>query len=363
MISAISKRIIDPFFGRGASAVTVPPLDGALLPNRLLDEAPLRIACQGVSNIALTRTGVLLAADNRLIQLNSNGSLDAWREFGHSISCLGGDDDAIAVGFDNGEVEVFGGPLDGFKVSRQAGIRCPTAATISGEWIYLCEGSRSRAPSDWRHDLMERNATGSVWSVNARTGQADRLATRLAYPNGIVKAGEDLIVSESWKHRLIRITLGGQIEEVLTDLPGYPGRITRRPDGGYLLALFAPRSQLVEFVLREHRFRRRMLETIDPDHWIAPSLRSGRTFYEPLQGGGVKHLGILKPWSPTRSFGVLAVLDTNFQPVSSYHSRADGKTHGITGAAEIGGLIFAVAAGDDVVVGLVTPETMEAATL
>jgi hypothetical protein len=38
---------------------------------------------------------------------------------------------------------------------------------------------------------------------------------------------------------------------LLSDLPAYPGRIAPAPDGGFWLALFAPRNQLVEFVLRE----------------------------------------------------------------------------------------------------------------
>ena len=37
---------------------------------------------------------------------------------------------------------------------------------------------------------------------------------------------------------------------VLADLPAYPGGSALAGDG-YWLALFAPRSQLVEFVLRE----------------------------------------------------------------------------------------------------------------
>ena len=40
-------------------------------------------------------------------------------------------------------------------------------------------------------------------------------------------------------------------QAVLSDLPAYPGRIAPARDGGFWLALFAPRNQLVEFVLRE----------------------------------------------------------------------------------------------------------------
>jgi hypothetical protein len=43
-----------------------------------------------------------------------------------------------------------------------------------------------------------------------------------------------------------------------------------------------------------------MIDDIDPDHWVAPSLRSGRSPLEPTQQGGVKQLGVLKPWRRNR---------------------------------------------------------------
>jgi hypothetical protein len=86
--------------------------------------------------------------------------------------------------------------------------------------------------------------------------------------------------------------------------------------------------------------------------WVAPRLRSGRSFYELLQGGGVKHLGLLKPWAPTMSAGLCVKLDRAFQPRSSLQSRADGHTHGVTSAAEHRGQVFVAARGDGVVVSL-----------
>jgi len=69
-----------------------------------------------------------------------------------------------------------------------------------------------------------------------------------------------------------------------------------------------------------------------------------------LQGGGVKHLGVLKPWAPTLSAGLCVGLDDGFQPRVSLHSRADGAVHGVTAVAEYDGQLFAAARGDGVVV-------------
>ena len=84
----------------------------------------------------------------------------------------------------------------------------------------------------------------------------------------------------------------------------------------------------------------------------APKLRSGRSFYESLQGGGIKHLGMVKPWAPTMSAGLCVKLDRAFQPRFSLHSRADGHTHGVTSAVEHHDRIFVAARGDGVIVAL-----------
>jgi hypothetical protein len=136
---------------------------------------------------------------------------------------------------------------------------------------------------------------------------------------------------------------------VLENLPAYPARLSRGPDHAIWLALFAPRSQLVAFVLSEDRYRQRMIREIDPDYWVAPCLRSGRSPLEPLQQGGVRQLGVLKPWSPNRSYGLVARLDGAYRPVASLHSRANGRRHGVTSCLSVGGRLYFAAKGDGVV--------------
>src|SRR6185437_8763876 len=132
---------------------------------------------------------------------------------------------------------------------------------------------------------MERGASGSVWSIDLRRPNAEPalLAGGLAFPNGLALAADKRIyVSEAWLHRVV--ALNHQNAEapsiLLHDLPAYPGRIAPAPDGGFWLSLFAPRNQLIEFVLRENGYRRRMIDDIDPAFWIAPALSSGASFLE-----------------------------------------------------------------------------------
>ena len=48
---------------------------------------------------------------------------------------------------------------------------------------------------------------------------------------------------------------------------------------------------------------------------LAPALASGLSFKEPMQGSQLKQMGILKPWSATRSYGLVLRCDERMQPV------------------------------------------------
>ena len=362
MIGGALRRIADALRGEGGSAVTVPSLDGVLRPDRRLDEAPVRHDCPGVDALVSTPSGVLASSGRHLLRVTPAGVGGVEAEFDAEITALAALQDGVAVALEGGALRVLGGRHDGLAVPGLDGARCPTALVASGDRLYVCDGSTARRPADWPHDLMERGASGSVWSLDLGSGERRRIAGGLAFPNGVAVRGEGLVVSESWRHRLIGLGAGPRapVSAVLADLPGYPGRLSPDGRGGHWLAVFAPRSQLVEFVLRETAFRRRMVREVAPDHWIAPTLRSGGSFYEPLQGGGVKHLGMLKPWAPSRSSGLLVRLDRDFQPVESLHSRADGRAHGVTAAVEHGGDLYVAIKGDGAIAVIPSAEAVAA---
>lgn len=344
-------RALDSFLGRGDSAITVPALDGALRPNRRLDDAPERIAVRAPGALAVGRNGLMVSSGNELLSLPGGNAL--YRAPAE-ISCLTTVAGGVALGLDDGRIVIAGGEFDGTELSAREDARCPTAMIADGDALYVCHGSVQNPPSAWQRDLMERNASGSVWRLSLRDGGWQRIAAGLAWPAGLATIADGLMVAESWKHRVVLLdkATGARRREVQSDLPGYPGHIASGPEGGYVMTMFAPRNQLVEFILREDRYRHRMMDEIDSRYWVAPSYRSGRSFYEPLQGGGVKHLGILKPWAPTLSFGMVVLLDASGLPVDSFQSRADGMTHGVTSAVVHGGALYAASRGNDTVVRL-----------
>jgi hypothetical protein len=222
---------------------------------------------------------------------------------------------------------------------------------MSPDTLVIANGSTEVRTADWKRDLMARGRSGSVWRIDLASGRAERIAAGLAFPSGLAIAGTDVLVSEAWRHRVLALAgPDASPRALLEDLPAYPGRMAPATGGGFWLSLFAPRNALVEFVLTEDGYRREMMATIDPAYWIAPALASGRSFLEPIQGGARKKLNMLKPWSPSWSYGLVALCGADMHPRASAHSRADGKVHGVTSIAERDGILFAGAKGSGVIV-------------
>ncbi len=344
MIAALRARR-DAFLGRGDAAVTIPGMDGPLRANQRLDQGRVVLRAEAPDNLVVTGGAVLYSGGGTVFRLPEDVPVVT---FDSDITCLAaGPGGALAVGLDDGRV-LLHRPFDG--TGLETGGACPTALAFDGESLLVAHGSARHSPSRWRHDLMERGASGSVWRVPLAGGAPSRLADHLAWPSGVMASGDAVVVSESWRHRLLRIG-ARSTEAAVDDLPGCPGRLTPAA-GGAWLCVFAPRIQIVEFVLREPAYRRRMMAEIEEAFWIAPALSSGRSFMEPLQGGGVKHMATLNPWAPTRSYGLVARLDASLTPVASWHSRAGGAFHGVTSAVEHDGALLVSARGGDAIVAL-----------
>lgn len=346
------RRALDRWLGRGEASITMPPMDGAFRPNDLLDAATPVFATPAPDCLAVTSRGVVVSSERALFSVDKPGD-GPLASFDAEIGALAGlPDGGAAVGLADGRIVFVGGQHDGRTIEASAEVRCITALTPARDGaLLLANGSASNGSAAWKRDLMEKNASGSLWRIDPAGRERRQLAGNLAYPYGLLEEADSIVVSESWRSALTRISPGGggRRAPVLENLPAYPSRLSRAADGAIWLALFAPRSQLVEFVLSERRYRRRMIDEIEPDFWVAPCLRAGRMPQEPTQQGGVKQLGVLKPWSPNRSYGLVARLDAAYRPNASLHSRANGHRHGVTSCLVIDGRLYFCAKGDGIV--------------
>ena len=330
------------------TGTSIPPLDGGLTPNDAL---------AGLATVAeLTEPDDVLLGDG-----------DLYVTSGATLLRLSEGDRAVVASFD-GEAGALARAADGRVLVCVAGTgvvavdpggttsvvvdeaRCPTDLAVADDGtLYVTDGSTRHHGQDWVHDLMERNALGRLLRHDP-SGTTTVVADGLAYPSGVTVDGAgELVVCEAWTHRISRFGQDGRRTVLRDNFPGYPGRISRAPDGGYWLAVFALRTQLVEFVLTQRDYVGEMMRTIEPDYWIRPALRGLNNGLEPLQGGQIRKLGVIKPWAPPRSYGLVARLDEEGHAVSSMHSRGGGDRHGVTSARQYGDrLLLAVRGGDRV---------------
>jgi sugar lactone lactonase YvrE len=349
---ATLKGFTDRLLGRGSAAITVPVMDGKLLPNRVLDQASVVAELPGIDDLAWDGQALWASAGTVLWRLDG-ARFTEQRRFDADISALAiSRHGRLALAVGGRQVLVLDG-AGAVQATLNQLAGQPLCSVNALAWdgedaLLLTDGSRQHAPAQWCHDLMTLGHSGRAgrWWVggSAGSGEADLLADGLAYAYGVLPTADGVLVSESWAHRVLQ--RGAQsTTPLLAELPGYPSRLTPAADGGFWLSCFVCRTQLVEFVLREPAYRQRMIAEIDPRHWIAPALSSGHSFLEPLQGAGVKQMGVMKPWAPPRSYGLVLQVSANGRIQRSLHSQVDGRHHGITALAEHGGQLYAASKG------------------
>jgi hypothetical protein len=64
-----------------------------------------------------------------------------------------------------------------------------------------------------------------------------------------------------------------------------------------------------------------------------------------MQGAQLKMMGIVKPWAPPHSYGLVIRLDAQGHVRYGLHSRFDGKHHGVVAAVQCDDDLFVLAKG------------------
>ena len=223
----ILDPILDVFRGK---AVTIPPLDGAFRPNTRLDDAPAFAELAEPDNL-LTAEGRLLVSSGNAVLAVAAGSEPAVVEtFQSPVTALAiSPTGELTVGLENGKLLIAGK-----EVSLPAELMCITALAYAGDGtLWLANGSAQHLPSQWAADLMKKGASGSLWRCGPGGIGFQRIAGYVAFPYGLHPIGNDVLVSESWRHQLVRFDgASGNRSTVLTHLPGYPARLSPAGDGG-----------------------------------------------------------------------------------------------------------------------------------
>lgn len=338
----------DRLLGRGSAAITVPVMDGALKANRVLDEATVVGSLVGIDDLASDGQTLWASAGRVLYRVDGDAFLPV-RQFEADLSALAARDGLLAVAVGGRSIVVLrcaAGEMAEVAVldSSTTPLACVNALAFEDDTrLVFSEGARDMGPADWCRDLMSLGQTGRAARWDFQQGKCTELVSGLHHAFGVLPQDGAVLVSESWRHRVVDAS--GASAALPFDLPAYPSRMASAQGGGFWLSCFACRTQLVEFVLREPAYRQRMMAEIDPRYWIAPALASGKSFLEPLQGAGVKQMGVLKPWAPPRSYGLVLKIGSDGRVLRSLHSQVDGRHHGITGVVEHRGRLFLASKG------------------
>ncbi len=232
------KRFADNMLGRGEATVTVPPFDGALKPNQLLETAQIAASFDAPEDLASDGATVYVANGPAVLALDGASP----REIATFRSC------------DHGALRACRAAV---SRSRSTGGKCacsprppgPTTGSTSSAARMnavnaLSPGRRRNVAGDRRLARAALRALGarpdgerqdrapSVARFDERA-QVREIAGGLAFAFGACAAGDDVLVSESWRHRVHRRSApdGGK-RAALDNLPAYPSRISPAASGG-----------------------------------------------------------------------------------------------------------------------------------
>lgn len=347
------KSQFDTFRGTGDAGLSIPSFDGAFKPNSKLDEMTELAQMRGLDNLISFDGDFYCSSNNIVYKLSGGGLVNIHDDVVSNITALAcSDTGVIAVARSGGGISFIHpngkiAPVQGLS-NKYGDITSMTF--IDGPNLVFTIGAEGRLCSEWRHDFMNRGKSGSVW-ISDLNGNVKKLAHNLAYPFGVTSDNiGNIIVSVAWDSMVIQIDRNGMVKKILENLPGYPARLIKSEQSGYWLTLFSARNQLVEFVLREKKYRYWMMKQVDCDQWICPSLSRSESPLDVMQSGAQKVGGLLSPWAPTLSYGMLVKLDEYFLPDFSFQSRANGKYHGITSVAENKGQVLVSSHGGSAII-------------
>ena len=314
----------------------MPPFEAGLRPNSHLDEADTLLAVA-----TYEPDGVVGLGDG--VYRFSAGQ-DLWELRGGSVSSVASFDGLAGSIEQLGDVTLVAVEGQGIKrveSTRDSTVetfchaeevrRCVTDLTVvdSGQ-VYITIGSRQYGVDQWAHALVDGDRTGELLCVEGTS--VSLVSDGMGWPAGVCGASSgSLLVATSFDYTISTLNPEtGEGEPIVSNLPFYPGRLRSSSGDGCWVAAPYVRNRGTELLLSEREFVAEMVRTIEPSGWLVPRLRSDRPHTDALQIGQLRVLGVLKPWAPPRSYGLVAHLAANGRFDFSAHSRVDATNHGVT---------------------------------
>ncbi|MDQ0382524.1 hypothetical protein [Amycolatopsis thermophila] len=343
---AAIKEWINPAWARHR---TVPPMEAGLRPNSRLDESRVLLpdGAYEPDDVVPAWGALVFSSGNRVCALR-DGQVRTVAELDGAVGSLTAVGEAVVAAVEGtGLVALDESGSAEELCTDDAVSSCVTdIAALPDGSLLLTVGSSQERADGWARALVRGDRSGRIVRVDGAAARVE--AEGLAWPSGIEPApGGDVLVSVSLDHRIERravASLSGPARPFVANLPVYPGRLVAAGDGWWAAAPYV-RNRITELLLDEPEVLADMTATVAPRDWFVPRLRSTNPYTDTPQMGQLRVLGVLKPWAPARSYGLVFRMDAGGRVAESLQSRVDGERHGVTGVAVRGGELVVAARG------------------
>jgi sugar lactone lactonase YvrE len=126
------------------------------------------------------------------------------------------------------------------------------AVTKDGSKVYFTDASSKFGYGHSTEDIVEHSGNGRFLVYDFSTGKTDVLLKGMQFSNGVAIGPDEafVLVNETGSYRIVRYWLKGEkagTSEVFADnLPGFPDNITFNGADRFWVALYAPRTPIVD---------------------------------------------------------------------------------------------------------------------
>jgi len=145
--------------------------------------------------------------------------------------------------------------------------------------IYFSDASDKHGPASFYESIIEHRPRGRLLSYDSRSSQVESLLDGLHFANGVALSPDQtfVLVAETGAYRIKRYWLAGpkagKVDVFIDNLPGFPDGISSNRRDKFWLALYAPRSAVLDS-LKPYPFLLKVLMRL-PDFALPTPPRRG----------------------------------------------------------------------------------------
>lgn len=128
--------------------------------------------------------------------------------------------------------------------------------------IYFSDASSRFGPAELMADFFEHGGNGRLLRYDPATGQTETLLDGLYFANGIALGPDDayVLVNETGRYQITRYWLSGDKagthDLFIANLPGFPDNVSFNGSDTFWLALYAPRTPDLDWLLQRPFLRK-----------------------------------------------------------------------------------------------------------